>query len=41
MEEILGDFDIQGVSSLFFLREEAFEEKTDEGDSEDGSDSEE
>ena len=41
MEEILGDFDIQGVSSLFFLREEAFEEKTNEDDSEDGSDSEE
>ena len=42
MEEILGDFDIQGVSSLFFLREEAFEEKA--ADSEDvvaGSDSEE
>jgi len=35
MEEILGDFDIQGVSSLFFLREEAFEEKTDEDDSDD------
>jgi len=40
MEEILGDFDIQGVSSLFFLREEAFEEKAAEDDS-DGSDSEE
>ena len=28
MEEITSEFDIQGVSSLFFLREEAFEEKT-------------
>ena len=34
MEEITSEFDIQGVSSLFFLREEAFEEKT---DSEDGA----
>ena len=42
MEEITSEFEIQGVSSLFFLREEAFEEKT--ADSEDdstGSDSEE
>lgn len=39
MEEILGDFDIQGVSSLFFLREEAFEDKTEEGDSDDSDDS--
>lgn len=39
MEDILGDFDIQGVSSLFFLREEAFEDKTEEGDSDDSDDS--
>ena len=37
METILGEFDIQGVSSLFFLREEAF----DNAEAEAGSDSEE